>query len=152
MSTNNNQSRSIMTLGWLLLLFCLVPFACSLNTSIQNASQVVGQYHACLQETKNNLPSEDAEICCMPGGLQRTVQHRKEMLIPFSNETLIVMESTNRGYTFLVFLFMTPCMLLLYGLLIKDTKIIRIGIWTVVTVCIVAFILIIYSFATFKDS
>lgn len=140
--------------NWILALalLCLVPLALSLYALGREANQALIQYRNCFNAQTKYLPEADAKICCMPSGLHHTIQHPEETIITFSNETLIVMSTANSGKAFLVFLFLTPSLLLGFGVLMNNQLILRVGAISTRVTYLFILIYIIYAIATFTDS
>lgn len=136
--------------AWTML--CLAPLALSLNAFVRDTNQTLTEYRACLSEQTKYLPVGDANICCMPSGLHRTIQHPEGLVIPVSNETLIVMRATHSGSAFLVFLFLTPSLLLGYGVLANSKSILRFGVRATLTSYFYIFAYITYAILTFTGS
>ncbi|OYZ56714.1 MAG: hypothetical protein B7X81_11320 [Hydrogenophilales bacterium 17-61-76] len=88
----------------------------------------------------------------MPSGLHHTIQHPEDQIIPFSNETLIVMSTAHGGKAFLVFLFLTPSLLLGYGILVNSKRILRFGAMSTFVTYLFILTYIMYAIATFTDS
>ena len=88
----------------------------------------------------------------MPNGLHHTIQHREELLFPVSNNTLVFFGAFHGVIAFLTCLFLTPCLLLGYGILTKEAFLLRLAIFATSSVYVFLVCYIIYAIATFKDS
>ena len=88
----------------------------------------------------------------MPSGLHHTIQNPEDQIITFSNETLIVMSTAHGGNAFRVFLFLTPSLLLGFGVLMNNQHILRVGAMSTLVTYLFILTYIIYAIATFTDS
>ena len=148
--TGKASPKGNWILAWALL--CLLPLAFSFYALVGEANQALIQYRNCFNAQTKFLPVGDASICCMPSGLHHTIQHPEDQIITFSNETLIVMNAAHGGKAFLVFLFLTPSLLLGIGVLMNNQLILRVGAMSTLVTYLFILTYIIYAIATFTDS
>jgi hypothetical protein len=133
-------------------LLCLVALLLSSYALVREANQALLKYKDCTYEHAKYLPMRDARICCMSGGLHHTIQHPEDQVITFSDETLIVMSTAQGGKALLVFLFLTPILLLSFGVLMSNQFILRVGAMSMLVAYLVIASAFIYAIATFTDS
>ncbi len=101
---------------WLAL--CLIPMMLLLSAIVHEVNDNLEKYHACMEVSAKHIPASDAAICCMPpqSGFSHIVQQPGQAMLHVTNERLIILNALHGELAGLVYLFLTPCLLLIFGL------------------------------------
>lgn len=150
MTATKSNSKPPLAIIW--LLFCLTPLILSLASFLRAGNENVEKYTSCVIEYRQYLPNDDSAICCMPNGLHHSIQHRKERFFKVSNETMVFFSASYGFGALFSCLFLTPCLILGYGMLTKNGAIERIGVFVTSSAYAFLVLYVIYSIAVFKDS
>lgn len=130
----------------------MLPLVVALNIFAENVSLSLFTYRTCIDENINYLPVSDAIICCIPNGLNGTIQRQGALTIHARSEALIVLSAIHSREAYLVFLFLTPSLLMGYGILVKSKSIIWFGGAMTIATYIFSLGFIIYVFFTATGS